>query len=180
MHADTLKIFVGLGNPGSEFEHTYHNAGALALQAIANGRLTNHGDPTWKTYRKLFAYARSGNAIFVRPLTFMNESGTAVSAALRKFGTTPGDLTILHDESDLPIGSYKISEDRNAAGHNGVQSIIDHLDTKNFTRIRIGIRPPDERERKKASTFVLARITKKDQAALETVFGEIEKKMASA
>jgi len=168
-----IEIFVGLGNPGAAYEHTYHNVGTLALEKIFASRLADGEAPNWKSYKKLFLYAASPTAVFVKPLTFMNESGVAVSAALKKFGASPANLVVLHDESDLPIGNFKISTARNAAGHNGVQSIIDHLGTNAFTRIRIGIRPADEATRKKASDFVLKRITKKGEVILESVFEKI-------
>ena len=160
------KIVVGLGNPGKAFENTYHNVGALALRYIV-------GDLAFKTHRALFSFATSDDAAFILPLTFMNESGAAVREALKKFNGGPEDLIVIHDESDLPVGKYKVSLGRNAAGHKGVQSIVDTLHTKSFTRIRIGIRPQNERQRKKAETFVLKNITAKDQGVLRKVFDEI-------
>lgn len=185
-----MKIIVGLGNPGREFENTYHNVGVQALRILA-------APLAFKHYKKLFLFAAADSAthstadnttnstadnaadnrVFVLPLTFMNESGAAVREALKKFGVEPGvepeNLTVIHDDSDLPLGAYKISMDKNSAGHHGVQSVIDALRTKNFTRVRIGIRPAKERRRKKASTFVLKTISAKDKGVLEGVFKKI-------
>lgn len=165
-------LIIGLGNPGVEFENTYHNVGFLAVDAI----LANNEEPRpWKTHKKLFSYARARNLVFVKPLTFMNESGIAVKEALKKFGVPPEKLVVIHDESDLAIGNLKFSIGKNAAGHNGVQSIMNHIGTKEFQRIRIGVRPVRETARKKAGAFVLSSITIKDRATLAKVFEEIAK-----
>jgi len=145
----------------------------MALSSIAqkwNGNIP----PKFKPHKGLFEYAKINGDIFAKPLVFMNESGKAIAAAAREFGAKPEDVMIIHDDSDIPIGDFKISFGKNAAGHRGVQSIIDALKSKNFTRIRIGIRPKTETRRKKAGAFVLAQITKEDKTAFEMVFNEIE------
>jgi PTH1 family peptidyl-tRNA hydrolase len=166
-----IRLVIGLGNPGAEYENTYHNVGFLALDALfANA----HDAPAWKTHKKIFSYVRAGTATFIKPLTFMNESGIAAKEALKKFRAAPEEMLVVHDESDLPVGDFKISVGKNSAGHRGVQSVIDHVGTNGFERARIGIRPAGETKRKKASTFVLRQITKKDRAALGEVFEKVE------
>ena len=147
--------------PGAEYENTYHNAGARALDAIARDPFGADGAPRWEAHKKLFAYAQIAGWIFVKPLTFMNESGTAVREAARKFNVPPENIVLLHDDSDLPLGTWKISRGRGAAGHHGVESAIAALGTNDFTRIRIGIRPESERVRKKAEEFVLRNRSRK-------------------
>jgi PTH1 family peptidyl-tRNA hydrolase len=164
------KLIIGLGNPGTEFENTYHNVGFLAIDALLK---TVRQDGIWKDHKKIFSYIQSEGTIFIKPLTFMNESGVAVREALKKFGVPTEEMAVLHDESDLAIGTFKVSLGKNAAGHNGVQSIIDHVGTNEFRRIRIGIRPAHEAKRKKASALVLSKITKPDLKSLEEVFGKI-------
>jgi peptidyl-tRNA hydrolase, PTH1 family len=159
-------LVVGLGNPGPEFEDTYHNIGMLAVRAIAAGS-------PFKAHKKLFSYAAAGGTAFVIPLVFMNESGRAVAEAMKKFGARPADLIVIHDDSDLPIGAYKLSIGRGAAGHKGVASIIRALGTDGFTRIRIGIRNPREKRRKKAGEFVLKKIAPRDRAAFKEVFASL-------
>jgi len=164
------KIIVGLGNPLPEYDATYHNVGMLALKHMAN-ELKNGGEPlVFKPHKKLFEYALAGGTALVLPLTFMNESGTAVKEAMKKFGAAVKDLVVIHDESDLPVGTYKMSSERGAAGHKGAQSIMDALRSKEFLRVRIGIRDKNEKKRKKASEFVLKKITPKDMKTLRTVF----------
>lgn len=160
------RVIVGLGNPGQEYEHTYHNAGRLALLPLARA-----GEVSWKK-EKLFEYAEHGTEVLVRPLTYMNESGKAVSAAMKKFNAKPEMLVVAHDDSDIIVGHYKISFGRSSAGHKGVQSVIDALKTNAFTRVRIGIRPAREKQRQKAGEFALKQITPRDKKALEGVFSD--------
>jgi len=173
-------IILGLGNPGAEYEHTYHNAGALAVEQLAKAP-GEGGEPRWKAHKKLFVYFSNlqpptSNLIFIRPLVFMNESGLAAKEALKKFNAAPEDLAVIHDDSDLPLGEYKISRGQGSAGHKGVQSVIDHLGTSAFERIRIGIRErrtENGERRKQAGDFVLDQISTKDKKILEKVFEEI-------
>ncbi len=165
------RIFVGLGNPGEEYAHTYHNAGRLALKEITEHRhmsliqMLKHKD--------IYEYLQAGDAIFVLPLLYMNESGRAVREALKKFNAQPSDLVVLHDDSDIVIGKYKVSFARNSAGHKGVQSIIDALKTNGFTRVRIGIRPAREKQRQQAGEFALKKITASYRKILNDVFLKI-------
>ena len=103
----------------------------------------------------------------------MNDSGRAAKEALRVFKASPANLIVIHDDSDIEIGGFKRSQGGRAAGHKGIQSIIDHLGTEDFMRIRIGIREPDEARRKKAGEFVLSPISANHKKILERVFDEI-------
>jgi PTH1 family peptidyl-tRNA hydrolase len=170
--ATATTLIIGLGNPGADYENTYHNAGALALRALA-ASCPDGNTEHWEVHKKLFAYMKAGDRIFARTLTFMNVSGTAVREAARKFSVLPENIIILHDDSDLTLGTWKISRARGAAGHHGIESIVAALETNDFTRIRIGIRPPHEKERKKAEDFVLKRITKSSTLVFKKVFAEI-------
>jgi PTH1 family peptidyl-tRNA hydrolase len=187
-------IILALGNPGAEFENTYHNAGLLALPSFISA-LTGSGpeELDWKTYRHLFEYTSplpsaassqspASSYQFAHSLVFMNDSGRAAAAALRKFGVAPEDLIVLQDESDLALGQFKITFDRSSGGHKGAQSIIDHLKTQAFTRVRFGVRPKAERRRRKAGDFILAKITPTARKALEAAFEkaaeELEEKLS--
>ncbi len=157
-----VRLVVGLGNPGAAFTQTYHNAGALAVQALA-------GEASWRK-KDSFRYAKSGRVTFVLPEVFMNESGVAVAAALKYFKMRPADLLVVHDDSDLPVGEAKIQSGRGAAGHKGVASVIARLKTNEFPRARIGIRPVAEERRRKAGEFVLKKISSADRIKLEDSF----------
>lgn len=180
-----INVIVGLGNPDPELRNTYHNAGMRALPAIA-AALSSADSPvhtdteiTFRRHKNSFAYARVGPYVFVEPLTYMNESGRAVKDALTVFEASPETLVVAHDDSDLPVGSFKIARGGGAAGHKGILSIIDHVHTRDFVRIRIGIRDPHESSRKKAGAFVLSPITPDDMHALETTYRAIGKALAT-
>ena len=169
-------LIIGLGNPDPSLENTYHNVGVLAVQWIAE-----HADvdgpgmpaPTFRAHKDAFEYAKTRDGILIRPLVFMNESGRAVKEAMHVFGVAAKDILVIHDDSDLPVGEFKRVSGGGSAGHNGIRSIIDHLHTEDFARIRIGIREKDEAHRKKAGDFVLSPITPADKQAFEAVFKKI-------
>lgn len=146
-----MRIIIGLGNPGEKYKLTRHNAGFMAVDAIA----ARHGS-AWQYNKKFKAeICDIENGILVKPQTFMNNSGQPAHAILsfykllpKKFGLFAAKesdlsdiLTVIHDDIDIELGKYKISANSRSAGHKGAQSIIDSLKTKNFKRIRIGIRP---------------------------------------
>jgi PTH1 family peptidyl-tRNA hydrolase len=109
----------------------------------------------------------------------MNESGRAVQDAMRVFGAGAKDIIVIHDDSDIPVGEFKRATGGGSAGHNGIRSIIDHLHTEDFARIRIGIRAANEAHRKKAGDFVLSPITATDKKAFEQVFEKISSSLLS-
>jgi peptidyl-tRNA hydrolase, PTH1 family len=163
-------LIMGLGNPDPEFEETYHNVGMMAVEWLAARAAPGLGGMEFRPYKDLFSYAKAGNKVFIRQSVYMNESGRAAKEALRMFGAAASDLIVIHDDSDLPVGSYKRASGGGSAGHKGVQSIIDHLGTQEFVRIRIGIREKEEIKRKKAGDFVLSPITADDRRSFEVAF----------
>jgi PTH1 family peptidyl-tRNA hydrolase len=172
-------LIIGLGNPDPTLEETYHNVGALAVQWIAeHGPGEASTTRVFRPYKNIFTYAKMGNAILIRPLVYMNESGRAVKDAMRAFGVGAKDIVVIHDDSDIPVGELKRAAGGGSAGHKGIQSIIDHIHTESFARIRIGIREPNEVRRKKAGDFVLSRITPVDKKIFEKVFQEIRNTFA--
>ncbi|OIO49204.1 MAG: hypothetical protein AUJ39_01480 [Parcubacteria group bacterium CG1_02_42_13] len=168
------KLILGLGNSGKDYEHSYHNAGFLFLDSLL-------GELKLKRV-KSFAYAKIDGATIVKPLTFMNESGKAVKQAIKYFRLQPEEIVIVHDDSDVQLGKYKLSISRGSAGHRGVESIIKSLGTKNFARLRIGIRseanPPSLKLRRaRAGDFVLKKISKRDYMLLNSAFEKIAKEI---
>lgn len=177
-----MKIVVGLGNPGKQYEETRHNIGFLALLELAKN-LNGHESYVFNGKEKhslfeadefLYRDPLSGaneKILLVRPMTFMNVSGSAVYHLVRY---TPDDfdmardLIVFHDDADVDFGKIKLDQDRTSAGHNGVQNIIDQLGSKNFIRLRIGIRPPDGMKGD-IETFVLNRFTKDEREILPLV-----------
>jgi PTH1 family peptidyl-tRNA hydrolase len=136
-----MKIIVGLGNPGRKYERTRHNAGFMAVDALA----TSLGvDITQEKLHALIGRVRIGSveAIVAKPQTYMNESGRAVGAILRDIYATVSDLIVIHDELDLPLGAVRVKVGGGHGGHNGLRSIIEHLGSSDFIRIRVGIGRP--------------------------------------
>ena len=171
-------IVIGIGNPGKEFENTYHNVGIMAIEKIIQDKEEKNELQTKKwNEEKIFSYIKYKNIIFIKSKTFMNESGKAISAAIKMFKISKENIIIIHDDSDIFIGNIKISFNKNSAGHKGIQSIIDFLLSKKFERFRIGTRPENEKTRKKAGDFALNKIKPTDYKKLEQVFKKIENEL---
>ena len=164
-----MKLIIGLGNPGIQYEKTRHNLGWRVI-----GRLARKlGASSWKIEMRFNAFVaetflNGEKIIFARPQTFMNNSGIAVKSIANYYKIPNEEILVVHDEIDLPLGEIKVQKGRGAAGHNGVQSVIDHLKTKNFIRIRLGIVPEARLlektlSRSLASEFVLQNFTTKEE-----------------
>lgn len=135
-----MKLILGLGNPGPQYQNTRHNFGWLAIDQFRQ----EAGFPEWQENAKFKASLSEGEIagekiILTKPLTFMNLSGRAAGALSNFYKLPPEDVWVLHDDIDLPLGSLRISSGSGAAGHNGVKSIIEKLGTKDFVRFRLGI-----------------------------------------
>ncbi|MDP2650506.1 MAG: aminoacyl-tRNA hydrolase [bacterium] len=161
-----IKLLIGLGNPGKEFENTYHNVGQLFVDELAGQ------DAKFKK-EKYFEYIKAGKPVVIKTLTFMNQSGGAAIAAKKYFSVKPDQILIVHDDSDIPLGSFKLSFARSSAGHQGIESIIKSLRTNRFYRLRIGVRPLHEIGRTKANDLVLKKIPKREIKILKDLFREI-------
>jgi len=136
-----VKLIVGLGNPGIEYQFTPHNMGFLAVDRIAEecGVRVNNRHCRAQTARTRLA---GHEVVLAKPETFMNLSGASVIELLREYeAKAEEDLVLLYDELDLPFGTLRVRPRGRSAGHNGVQSIIGALGTQEFTRIRLGIGP---------------------------------------
>lgn len=136
-----MKLIVGLGNPGREYEHTRHNIGFRVVDKLA-------AQEGWKwNERRGRAILASGNlglekVVLAKPLTYMNLSGEAVSELVRWYKLHPEDVLIVYDELDLPVGRVRLRPNGSAAGHNGMKSIMHHLHTDAIPRLRVGIGHP--------------------------------------
>ncbi len=159
-----MKLIVGLGNPGIEYQFTPHNMGFLAVDRIAEecGVRVNNRHCRAQTARTRIA---GREVVLAKPETFMNLSGASVAELVREYEAKPEeDLVLLYDELDLPFGSLRVRPRGRSAGHNGVQSIIGALGTQEFTRIRLGIGP--DHPVGDGARYVLSQFKK---AQLETV-----------
>lgn len=136
-----MMLIVGLGNPGEEYKNTRHNAGRIILENIAH--INNFSE--WKDDVKLKSFRVKGEIVkekfdFITPNTFMNNSGNAVCQIIDDKKKLK-NLVVVYDDIDLPLGSLKISFNRSSGGHNGLESIIKKVKSREFVRIRIGVSP---------------------------------------
>lgn len=140
MDADYL--LVGLGNPGEEYQRSPHNAGFEVIdraRALCKGpRFSVRGDAFLSECRW-----RGQRALLIKPQTFMNESGSAVALWARRAGLDLDRIIVCYDDLDLPFGQVRLRASGGAGGHHGMESILEHLDSGNFPRIRVGIKDPE-------------------------------------
>ena len=157
-------LVVGLGNPGDEYAHTRHNVGADTVAILA----TRHGATLKKgKERAIAADARIGGkrVTLAVPLTYMNDSGLAVVALARRYGVEPEQIVIVHDELDLPVAALKLKSGGGLAGHNGLRSIVSHLHSDAFARVRIGVSKPVSKEH--GVDHVLKRFAKRERTEID-------------
>ncbi|PWI58444.1 aminoacyl-tRNA hydrolase [Sulfoacidibacillus thermotolerans] len=159
------KLIVGLGNPGKEYEKTRHNVGFMVIDSLAQSLGIVSAKEKW---RSLVAESMvEGERVYLmRPQTYMNVSGEAIRAAVDylKLDRLSEQLLVIYDDMDLPIGKVRLREKGSAGGHNGVKSIIWHLGTEEFPRIRVGIgHPPADVA---VVDYVLSRFSKVEHAQI--------------
>jgi len=152
-------LIVGLGNPGEKYKNTRHNVGFRVVDELKKD--LNLADFDFDKKSNSF-FSKNSGLLLVKPDTYMNLSGQAVNSLNSYYKIKEEDKIIVHDDIDLPIGQIKISKDRGSAGHKGVESVIKNLGTKNFIRIRIGIKPKSGRP-KKTEDFVLKNFNKEER-----------------
>ncbi len=164
-----MKLIVGLGNPGIEYQFTPHNIGFLTVDAIANelgAEIRN------RQCRALTARAEIGSemVLLAKPETFMNLSGISVRELATKNEISPEtDLIVIHDELDFPLGTIRIHRRRSSAGHNGVESIIGSLGTQDFLRIRMGVAP--DRKVEDGMSYLLSSMKKAQLKTVDEMIG---------
>ena len=158
-------LIIGLGNPGPEYEATYHNVGFRAVGRMAERysvRLRQQCGPSIISDR---AAVGGQEAVFVLPQTYMNHSGLALPKLFERFEATIHDVVVIYDELALPLGKLRIRHKGSAGGHNGIKSLISTAGSDEFMRVRVGIMPDhplgDTRD------FVLSRVSKSDRALLD-------------
>lgn len=159
-----MKWIIGLGNPGSDYRNTRHNVGFMAVDRFAN---------QWKMefrQSKFKAYLAEGNVkgqkvLLLKPTTFMNLSGEAARAFMDFYKADIADLIIVYDDLDLPLGRIRLRYQGSAGGHNGMKSLIQHLGTQVFNRVRIGISRPNPGAN--IADYVLSNFSKSEAESLE-------------
>lgn len=170
-----MKLIVGLGNPGKQYENTRHNAGFLAIDFFLSKRSAISCQSKFKALICEFHETKNDSTVekvfFVKPQSFMNLSGEVVHEIVSFYKLDPSkDLLVLHDEKDLAFGILKEAHGSGGAGHNGVQNIIDELGTKDFARVRIGIETREADSPIPTDVFVLSPFSEEE---LETLNKEV-------
>ncbi|MDE0299349.1 MAG: aminoacyl-tRNA hydrolase [Candidatus Poribacteria bacterium] len=159
-----LKLIVGLGNPGQRYSMTKHNVGYWVINELLRryriGKLRGMcgalvGTTEWD----------GGEAVYAKPTTYMNNSGEAVSALLNRFNLSISDLCVVYDDLNLEIGVIRLRKNGSDGGHNGMKSIIRHLNTQEFPRLRIGIGAPNQSQ----TDYVLSGFDEFDQNRIDRV-----------
>lgn len=155
IEGDKVKLIVGLGNPGKEYENTRHNIGFMVIDKYLN-------QPSYQ--EKFNAYYLEKNingekVIFIKPKTFMNNSGVSVGKFADYYKVLPEDILVIQDDLDESIGSYKLKHHSSSGGHNGIKSIISVLHTDSFPRLKIGIKNESLHD---TIDFVLGKLSKNE------------------
>ena len=140
---ESMKLVVGLGNPGAKYKGTRHNVGFMTMDEVA---YQEKFDFDKALFDAVFAQVQidGEKVIFMKPLTFMNLSGEAIRPLMNYFKITIEDLLVVYDEMDLPVGKIRLRQKGSAGGHNGIKSIISCLGTSEFNRIKVGVGRPKE------------------------------------
>lgn len=173
-----IRLIVGLGNPGPEYESTRHNVGHRFVDTFAarNGgrfRVEN------KFHGLLCRFPLAGRDLrLLKPMTFMNRSGQSVAAVVRYFSILPEQVLVAHDELDLPVGTLRLKQGGGHAGHNGLRDIIAALGTRDFWRLRIGIDHPEDRAQ--VVNYVLNRASRNDEDHIRDALDTAEPGLAEA
>ena len=156
------RLVVGLGNPGDDYDHTRHNIGFMAVEALADS--CRHLG--WKKrFQGLLASSDQQDLLFLKPMTYMNLSGQSVAEALRFYKLAPEQVVVFHDDLDLPSGQVRIKQGGGHGGHNGLKSLDAHIG-RDYWRVRMGIGHPGERG-DAVTNYVLGRFAKADRAWLD-------------
>lgn len=180
-----MKLIIGLGNPEPEYQDTRHNAGFLAVDKLTSDFGLQISVFDKKTNSEISkGTINKKRVVLAKPQTQMNNSGKAARALLNFYKLKPENLILIHDDKDIPLGETRVQTNRGPAGHNGVKSVIQHLGTQNFTRIRIGIGASSPPARggvggggSDIAAFVLGKFSAEEKKVLKKVFENVVKEI---
>jgi len=166
-----LKLIVGLGNPGKKYAETRHNVGFTAIKRLADKFDIRNVD---KDCEALIAKGKikEQKVILAQPLTYMNKSGRAVAKLVNKYNIPLEDLVVIYDDLDLPTGKLRVKSNGSSGGHNGIQSIMDNLNTQDINRVKIGIGRPLDLP---VTEYVLREFNSDQKKRVEETFEKIDK-----
>lgn len=161
-----MKLVVGLGNKGREYENTRHNMGFMLVDRYLQYR--NITDKFKEKFNAIYIETTINNekVIFIKPMTYMNNSGIAVRAFVDFYKLNSEDILVISDDLDLDLGKFRLRRNGSSGGHNGLKSIISQLGTDNFKRLRIGI----SNDKDDVINYVLSKFSKKELNDIDTMF----------
>ena len=161
-----MKLVVGLGNKGREYENTRHNMGFMLVDRYLQYK--NITDKFKDKFNAIYIETTINNekVIFIKPMTYMNNSGIAVRAFVDFYKLNSEDILVISDDLDLDLGKFRLRRNGSSGGHNGLKSIISHLGTDNFKRLRIGI----SNDKDDVINYVLSKFSKKELSEIDTMF----------
>ena len=161
-----MTLFVGLGNPGSQYEETRHNIGFKVIDKLVSDFLARDISKT-SFHGKLY---RSTNSLFLKPTTFMNLSGKSVQPVKHFFKVELEDVIVIHDDIDLPFGAVRFKRGGGHGGHNGLKSLDEHL-TKEYLRVRVGVGKPEHKSQ--VADYVLHDFSNDEKESLEQLISHV-------
>ena len=162
-----MKLVVGLGNPGKEYERTRHNIGFMVVEELARRQGLVFKKMFWFPARQVKCRIGKQEVRLIEPTTFMNRSGKAVWGAMKKWRVSPEDVVVIYDDVELVLGSIRVRAKGTGGSHNGMKSMLEWLQTKAFPRLRVGIGPkPDGAD---MIEFVLGDFAEDEYLKLEKV-----------
>jgi len=172
-----MKLIVGLGNPGKLYANNRHNVGFKCLDLFAREQGISLNQRKGRSQSGMGEVA-GGKVVLAKPKTFMNLSGEAVAALVHRYKLSPEDILVVYDDLDLPLGKIRIREKGSSGGHKGLKSIIAHLGTQDFPRIRVGIAPLESDagnppEKVDAVEHVLSDFTDREKAVIKEVYAGV-------
>lgn len=167
-----VKMIVGLGNPGSKYNDTKHNIGFMAVDRIVKNLDVNFTED--KNFKAEIGsdFINGEKIYFIKPTTFMNNSGIAVKALLTYYNISIKDMIIIYDDLDMEVGKIRFRQKGSAGGHNGIKSIIAHLGTQEFDRIKVGIGRPNGRMT--VINHVLGKLDKNDEIMISNTLDKVD------
>lgn len=175
-HSKIEKIVVGLGNPTPKYENTRHNAGFLAIDYILNSDIVKINKENIRKFQAVITdlYIKNVRCLFLKPITYMNNSGEAVEAVLNYYKLNIKDLLVIYDDISFDVGEMKIKKKGSAGGHNGIKSIIYDTGEENFVRIKIGVGKKPHKDYDLAK-WVLSTFTETEKENLNLAFEKAKK-----
>ena len=161
-----MKLVVGLGNKGREYENTRHNMGFMLVDRYLQYK--NITDKFKEKFNAMYIETTINNekVIFIKPMTYMNNSGIAVRSFVDFYKLNSEDVLVISDDLDLDLGKFRLRRNGSSGGHNGLKSIISHLGTDNFKRLRIGI----SNDKDDVINYVLSKFSKRELNEIDTMF----------